>query len=137
MASSIKNVIVICASGSIGPHTVSVLLAKGFSASVLTHTTSSATFLPEVTVHQTDYSTPSLISVFKSQDAVISAIATFSTHQQASIIDAAIAAGGKRFIPSEYGVDTSLPQISELLSATVAKRDTIKYLKSKESSGLS
>jgi len=121
MACLIKDVIVIDASGSIGPHIVSALLTNGFST-LLTRAISLATFPPEITVHRTDYSTPSLISVFKNQDAVISAIASFSTHQKALTIDAAIEAGVKHFISSEYGVDTSLPQISEFLPATMAKK---------------
>lgn len=137
MASIIKNVIVIGASGSIGPHIVSALLENRFSVSVLTRITSSATFPSTVTVHRTDYSHASLVDAFKGQDAVVSTIATFSAHQQADIIDAAVTAGVKRFIPSEYGVDTSLPQIAELLVPALPKQKTIEYLRTKESAGLS
>ncbi|KFY93550.1 hypothetical protein V500_03663 [Pseudogymnoascus sp. VKM F-4518 (FW-2643)] len=137
MDSSIKNIIVIGASGSIGPYIVSALLSNGFSVSVLTRSSSSATFPSTVTVHRTDYSAPSLLEAFKNQDVVVSTIATFSTHQQVSIIDAAISAGVKRFIPSEYGVDTSLPHIADLLPPALPKQHTIEYLRSKETSGLS
>ena len=57
-----------------------------------------------------DYSTASLIKAFKGLDAVISAIATFSTQEQIKIVDAAIEAGVRRFIPSEYGIDLSTPE---------------------------
>jgi uncharacterized protein YbjT (DUF2867 family) len=107
------------------------------SVSVLTRITSSATFPSTVTVYCTDYSKASLVEAFKGQDAVVSTIATFSTHQQADIIDAAVATGVKRFIPSEYGVDTSLPQIADLLPPTLPKQKTVEYLRTKESSGLS
>jgi uncharacterized protein YbjT (DUF2867 family) len=137
MASSIKNVIVIGASGSVGPHIVSSLLENGFAVSVLTRLTSSATFPSSVTVHRTDYSKTSLVEAFKGQDAVVSTIASYSTHQQVDIIDAAVTAGVKRFIPSEYGVDTSLPQIAELLPLALEKQKTVGYLRTKEASGLS
>jgi uncharacterized protein YbjT (DUF2867 family) len=137
MASSIKNVIVIGASGSIGPHIVSALLENGFSVSALTRTTSSATFPSTVIVYRTDYSKASLVEAFEGQDAVVSGIATFSAYQQADIIDAAVAAGVKRFVPSEYGVDTSLPQIAELLPPALPKQKTVEYLRAKESFGLS
>ena len=137
MSSSIKKVIVIGASGSVGPFIVSSLLENGFTVSVLTRTTSSATFPSTVAVHRTDYSSASLLEAFKGQDAVVSTIATFSTHQQSDIIDAAITAGVKRFVPSEYGVDTSLPQVAELLPPALPKQQTVEYLRSKEASGLS
>jgi hypothetical protein len=60
-----------------------------------------------------------------------------STREQASIIDAAVAAGVKRFIPSEYGIDTSIPEVATLVPPTQGKQETIKYLRTKESSGLS
>lgn len=137
MDSPIKNIIVIGASGSIGPYIVSALLNNGFSVSVLTRSGSSAAFPSAVTVHRTDYSAPSLLEAFRNQDVVVSTIATLSTYQQASIIDAAVSAGVKRFIPSEYGVDTSLPQIADFLPPALPKQNTVEYLRSKESSGLS
>jgi hypothetical protein len=60
-----------------------------------------------------------------------------STREQASIIDAAVAAGVKRFIPSEYGNDTFIPEVATLVPPAQGKQETIKYLRTKESSGLS
>jgi hypothetical protein len=60
-----------------------------------------------------------------------------STREQASIIDAAVAAGVKRFIPSEYGNDTSITEVAILVPSAQGKQETIKYLRTKESSGLS
>ncbi|KAH6682679.1 hypothetical protein B0J14DRAFT_673066 [Halenospora varia] len=132
MSSPIKSVLIIGASGSVGPHIVTALLASNFSVSVLTRETSTSTFPGEVTVYKTDYSQESLLLAFKDIDAIISAIATFSTHLQKTIIGAAITAGVKRFIPSEYGIDTSVPTIAEFLPPALPKQETIKYLKSQE-----
>lgn len=78
-----------------------------------------------------------MLQAFKGQDAVVSTIATASTVQQKAIIDAAIKAGVKRFIPSEFGSDTRnekavaiLPQIFK------GKLETVEYLKCKEKEGL-
>lgn len=60
-----------------------------------------------------------------------------STSLQASIIDAAVLAGVKRFIPSEYGIDTSIPEVEILVPPTKGKRNTIAHLRTKEKEGLS
>jgi NAD(P)-dependent dehydrogenase (short-subunit alcohol dehydrogenase family) len=139
MSSTIKNVIIIGASGYIGQPILSTLISSGFSVSVLTRESSPSTFkFPDtVTVHITDYSIPSLLQAFKNQDAIVSAITTFSTAQQVAIIDAAITAGVKRFVPSEYGIDSSLPDVQDVVPAIKGKKETIAYLREKEFTGLS
>ena len=58
-------------------------------------------------VHRTDYeSSDSLSEAFKGQDAVVSVIASAGVREQHKVVDAALKAGVKRFIPSEYGIDT-------------------------------
>lgn len=56
----------------------------------------------------------SLKAALKGQDAVVSTLGAFAAAQQTSLIDAAIAAGVKRFIPSEFGSDTTHPKVSAL-----------------------
>jgi uncharacterized protein YbjT (DUF2867 family) len=137
MAPTIKNVIVIGASGSVGPSIVSALLTAKFNVSVLSRESSIATFPNGVEVHRSDYTESSLLSAFQGQDAIVSTIATFSTHLQTSIIATAVKAGVKRFVPSEYGIDTSLPTIPNFVPPATPKQDTIQCLKSYESAGLS
>lgn len=137
MSPPIKTVTVIGASGSAGKPIVASLLENGFQVSALTRNASTSTFPPGVTVHETDYSFSSLTTLFKDQDAIVSTLATFSTSTQRTIIDAAIATGVKRFLPSEYGVDTSLPQLAEFLPAAAKKQEMVQYLKSQEDKGLS
>ena len=137
MSQELKNVIVIGASGNIGQLIVSSLLAANLTVSALTRSTSTATFPPHVSVHKTDYSHASLLAAFKGKDAVVSAIATYSTTQQNAVIDAAVEAGVKRFLPSEYGVDTSRPEIYECLPPAIMKQQVVDYLKTKEKDGLS
>lgn len=56
----------------------------------------------------------SLTAAFKGQDAVISAVAAEGHLSQSLLIDAAIAAGVKRFLPGEFGSDLSNPNGSKL-----------------------
>lgn len=137
MNPTVKNVIVIGASGSVGPWIVKALLEAKFSVSVLTRQSSTAVFPDAVKVHRSDYTESSLLPAFQGQDAIVSTIATFSTHLQASIITTAVKAGVKRFIPSEYGIDTSLTTIPKLVPPAIPKQETVQSLKNHESSGLS
>ncbi len=83
------------------------LVDAGFTVTVLTRPESKANFPPTVKVHKTDYDSPSsLAEALAGQDAVVSTIATAALGKQANIIDAAVKAGVKRFIPSEFGLNT-------------------------------
>ena len=137
MSNKIKNVIVIGASGNVGQLITSSLLAANFTVSALTRSTSTATFPPHVAVHKTDYTHESLLAAFRNKDAIVSAIATYSTAQQKDVINAAVEAGVKRFLPSEFGVDTSRPEIYECLPPAIMKQEVVQYLKTKEGEGLS
>jgi putative NADH-flavin reductase len=75
---------------------------------VLSRIDSSATFPSAVKVHKTDYTSEvSVVEGLKGQDAVVSTIATAALANQKIIIDAAVKAGVKRFIPSEFGINTT------------------------------
>ncbi|KAH7333436.1 hypothetical protein BKA65DRAFT_479980 [Rhexocercosporidium sp. MPI-PUGE-AT-0058] len=137
MSSPIKKVTIIGASGDIGRAAITALLSDGFNVSVLTRESSNAEFPSEVTVFKTDYSTASLLRAFKGQDAIVSAIAAASAQQQTAIIDAAITSGIRRFIPSEFGMDTADPRAAAFVPALKLKQETIKYLQTKQDSGLS
>ncbi|KAF8849516.1 NmrA-like family protein [Acephala macrosclerotiorum] len=105
--STIKNVAVIGGSGNLGPAIVQALLDAGFTVTALTRTESKATFPPSVKVAKVDYtSSSSIAEALKGQDAVVSTIATLALTQQGSIIEEAVKAGVKRFIPSEFGLNT-------------------------------
>jgi uncharacterized protein YbjT (DUF2867 family) len=73
---------------------------------------------------------------FKGQDAVVNASTSFSVAEQHKFIDAAIAAGVKRYLPSEYRLDNNNPEAQELSPVFKDKGMVQQYLRSKESSGL-
>ena len=77
------------------------------------------------------------MSAFKGQDAVVSTIAGPGIQTQTSIIDAAIKAGVKRFIPAEFGSNTANQKAVELVPVFKGKEKITNYLKSKESEGIS
>jgi saccharopine dehydrogenase-like NADP-dependent oxidoreductase len=138
--SSIKNIVIIGAGGRLGP---SILAAfdkdPNFTVSILSRNSSTQTFPAHITVHRVsdDYPEAELLKAFKGQDAIVSTIATASTAQQHAIIDAAIKAGVKRFVPSEFGSDTRNDKAMAILPQYFkGKADTVEYLKSKESTGL-
>ncbi|KAJ6139044.1 hypothetical protein N7471_005530 [Penicillium samsonianum] len=105
------------ASGNLGPAVLKELLTAGFDVTVLTRQGNDKTFDSRAHVAQVDYeSIDSLKAALSGQDAVVSTLnvgaVPKSTHLR--LIDAAVATGVKRFIPSEYGCDTSNPLVSKL-----------------------
>ncbi|KAK3947061.1 hypothetical protein QBC32DRAFT_103024 [Pseudoneurospora amorphoporcata] len=121
------------ASGNLGYHITQALLSSGFTVTAVTRESSTSTFPAEVQVRTADLSSlESLTKAFAGQDAVICNIATSEAGNQKFLADAAVAAGMKRFIPSEFGFNTRPGKIShpvvEQLPYMVAKKETVDYL---------
>ncbi|KAF2629697.1 NAD(P)-binding protein [Macroventuria anomochaeta] len=130
---SIKNVIIIGAGGNLGPSVLRALLSSSFNTSVLSREGSNSTFPSGVNVLRANYdSVDSLKQAFQGQDAVISLVGSGAIGDQNKLIDAAIAAGVKRFLPSEFGSDTPNPKTRAVVSVFEAKTGTVNYLKSRE-----
>jgi len=72
----------------------------------------------------------------KGQDAIISAIGASGFQEQKVIIDAAIKAGVKRFIPSEFSTNTLSEAVRQLVPVFEPKKAILQYLMEKESTGL-
>jgi hypothetical protein len=144
----IKNVLVLGATGSVGPTIVNALIShpQGYTVSILTRPgsfekTRSMFPDPEIKIFKADYSSPDVTAEafkasFENQDAIVSAIATFTVSQQVAIIDAALAVKSvQRFIPSEYGIDTSKSDsLEKNVPVAHIKTDIVEYLKKHESS---
>ncbi|KIW19876.1 hypothetical protein PV08_00451 [Exophiala spinifera] len=137
MSTPIKKVVVVGGSGLTGGEITRALLRSGFEVSVLSRASSNAQVPDGARGIKTDYSHDSLVAAFRGQDAVVSAITTLFVGQQLTIIDAAIEAGVRRFIPSEYGVDTSDPAVAEIAPPAGTKTEIVAYLKSKQDTGMS
>jgi len=104
---SIKKVALAGASGPVGKAILKELLkSQLFEVTVLTRYTSAHTFPEGVKVCPVDYtSTDSLIAALQGQDALVSSVAMAAVPSQRLLIDAAVKAGIKRIIPSEFGGD--------------------------------
>lgn len=91
------------------------LLAAKYDVTVLTRVSSNHTFPSSVKVAKVDYdSVDSLTEALRGHDACVCTITTTAISLQRNLIDAAIAAGIKRFIPSEFGSDTFNPKARQL-----------------------
>ncbi|PTB63282.1 NAD(P)-binding protein [Trichoderma citrinoviride] len=111
----IKNVAIAGASGNIGAHVLRALLEANFNVTVLTRSQTSNDYGAQVKVVEADFnSVRELTAALKDQDAVISTLGKSGLEKQTLLIDAAIAAGVYRFIPSEFGSCTTSPKVADL-----------------------
>ncbi|KAH8736360.1 isoflavone reductase [Ilyonectria robusta] len=134
MGSSFKNVLLIGASGNLGVHVLKLFLDSPYNVTILTRKESTSTFPEGVPVLRADYSDVNeLKSAMEGQDVVISMVAVFATGGQQNLVDAAIAAGVKRFLPSEFGPPSRDEKFATLHPALPPKVAMVDYLRSKES----
>lgn len=84
---------------------------------------------------QSDYTFNSLVKAFTGQDALVCAIAATGIEDQKNIIDAAAAAKVKRFVPNEFGADTT-SEVPDLAHVFKEKREVMSHLKQKQADGL-
>ncbi|EHK19419.1 uncharacterized protein TRIVIDRAFT_46658 [Trichoderma virens Gv29-8] len=109
---AIRNVAVAGASGNLGSHVLKALLQANFNVTVLTRSQKPGSYDAKITVAEVDFtSTNSLTSALQNQDAVVSTVGIAGLEGQKILIDAAIAAGVQRFIPSDFGVCTTSPKV--------------------------
>ena len=114
MPSSIyRNVLLVGATGVVGTHILPALLADStFNVSILSRVNSSAKFPSNAKVIKVDYSnSAALTKALVGQDVVISTTGgeTLASDFSLTLIQAAINAGVKWFIPSEFGGDHGDP----------------------------
>ena len=137
---TLTNVLLIGAGGNLGPTILDALTSDSrFTVSILTRTSSKSTFPSHFTIHRVsdDYPESQLLSAFKGQDAIVVAISRASAHKQKNFIDAAVKAGVKRFVPSEFGGDTANQKALAVLPQLYGKKkEVVDYLKGKEKDGL-
>ncbi|KAJ3529840.1 hypothetical protein NM208_g4075 [Fusarium decemcellulare] len=138
MTSEIKTVMILGGRGNLGPYIISALSKAGFRVSILSRTSANwnDTTFRGVPVLRSDYTFESLVTAFTGQDAVVSTLSTANAASQKTIIDAVAAAGVKRFLPSEFGSDTSLDGLEKMAPFLKGKQDVMEYVKKKEAEGL-
>ncbi|KAM5510124.1 oxidoreductase [Fusarium oxysporum f. sp. phaseoli] len=137
--SSIKNVALAGATGSLGSVVAKHIISSGlFNVTVLQRVGSTAAYPNSVKVVEVDYtSQESLQAALTGQDAVVSTFPDRVLENQKPLIDAAVATGVKRFIPSMYGCDLANPNARKI-PVFVPKAQIEDYLRTKvDTSGLS
>ncbi|CZR54742.1 uncharacterized protein PAC_04626 [Phialocephala subalpina] len=116
--SSFKNIALWGIGGeNIGQHILSALLADGsYNITVIARASSKSTYGPSLPIIRVsdDLSHSSLVSALQNQDVVISAVGSAGIASQIKVAKAAVEAGVKRFIPSEYGFDNADVKNAEL-----------------------
>lgn len=110
------------------------LQKAGFQVTALTRECSTTAFPPGIDVKRVDFACLDPVKdALRGQDAVISMVSTASSDQQRLLVDACVAVGVKRFIPSEFGVadyQSALPY-PEMAGVIQGKLDLLDYLQSK------
>ncbi|RAH67847.1 aromatic alcohol reductase [Aspergillus aculeatinus CBS 121060] len=133
MASSLRNVVIVGAGGNLGPHVLKAFLsADEFRVTVLSRDSSTSVFPEGVPVIRSDYSHESLVSAFQDQDAVISVVGRGGYAAQQNLVDAALAAGVKRFIPAEFGNNSADERVRALAPMLEGKKAKVDYLRARE-----
>lgn len=131
---SIKNVVLVGADGNLGPGVLNGLVAaKTFTITVLKRQSSKSpsNYPPGVQVKHLSDSFPieELVPVLKNQDAVISTVYGGQVELQKRLADAAVRAGVKRFIPSDFGsCDSQSERAMQLAPIYVAKSQVRDHL---------
>lgn len=129
---------IIQAGGLFGTELFAALqIANAFNLTILSRHSFKSTFPPSskgIKVDD-DYPVDQLVDAFKGQDALVSAVPGRPYTAHLRMIHAAVQAGVKRFIPSEYGSNTC-PAAAEQVPLYADKAKIVAELKAKESSGM-
>ena len=112
---SIKRIAVAGGTGRLGKYIVASLLDARFEVTVLTRLGSTSAVPSSTTAAEVDYtSESSLASALKGHDALVCCITSNAIVIQPTLFSAAVAAGIKRIIPSEYGILQVQPKAKDL-----------------------
>ncbi|KAH0494668.1 hypothetical protein TgHK011_008259 [Trichoderma gracile] len=126
---AINKVAVLGASGNLGPHVINALLHAGFQVTAITRPTSQSSFPEGVNIKKVDITSKEAIEdALQGHDALVSTISTSAIDGQKLIIDAAVSARIRQFIPSEFGVDTRRTEEKALGWILKSKVNLTEYL---------
>lgn len=113
-----------------GQFVLPALVAAGFAVKIISTSPDTVNSVAPV-VHANLDNKEELVDALRGQDAVVVCIARGGAIQaQTTIIDAAVEAGVKLFVPSEFGADTLADSLMDAVPIMQAKRKIINYLRS-------
>ncbi|KAK2008846.1 oxidoreductase CipA-like protein [Colletotrichum eremochloae] len=120
------------ATGNLGVPLLKALLEADFPVTVLSRKGGNAAKLaqhPNLDVKEVDFqSVESLLPVLSGVEIVVACVASAAIGSQNPLIDASVAAGVKRFIPAEFGMDSRNSLCAQLPMVCAPKVATQKYL---------
>ncbi|KAM7217480.1 hypothetical protein V8F06_007111 [Rhypophila decipiens] len=126
---AIQTVAVVGASGNVGKPVTKALIKAGFKVTAIARESSTSTQPDGANVKKADFSSvESLTKALEGQDAVVITVASAAVGEQNPIIDAAIKAGAKRIIPSEFGHNPAKIKHQTLNTLLGGKHKTLEYL---------
>ncbi|KAK3385695.1 NmrA-like family protein [Podospora didyma] len=117
MASPIKKVAIFGAAGNFGTPITAALIAAGFAVTAITREESQSVFPDGIPVIRTTYTVERLTKALAGQDAAVCVVGPGGIGSQIAMIDAAEAAGVKRFIVDDFGwgpESRSLPEFDAI-----------------------
>ena len=137
---SFKNILLFGAGGtSIGPYILDALVKDGtFNTTVLARQSSKTAFPDSASVIRVadEFNHRDLVQALQ-EEVVICAVGILAQAEQYKLIDAAVEAGVRRFIPSDWGMDNGDPKNQQLCPVFRGKGEVEQYLRSKESEAFS
>lgn len=116
---AIDTIALVGATGNLGAAVLKALLDTNFHVTNLTRTdatsTDSLSSHPKQVIKRVDFSdVNSVANAIQGLQGLVSTVASHVLDTQKVMIDAAIAAGIQRFLPSEFGSDLSVPAAEEV-----------------------
>ncbi|EDN11347.1 isoflavone reductase [Histoplasma capsulatum] len=133
--SDISKVTIIGAAGHLGQHILTALLGeRKLITQILTRIDSTSSFPDDIPVVRADFSSVnSLKDALRRQHAIISVVGIQGVSDQINVIDAAVAVGVRRFIPSEFGnhPESEHKRLPEMRMTQPAKIAVMKHLAEK------
>lgn len=135
---SINKVALVGATGNLGPAILKALLDADFEVTILSRegstSTDSLASHPKQKICKVNFdNTDSITSALKGIEGVVSNVSSSALLTQKPIVDAAIAAGVRRFLPSDFGSDLTF-EANRSVPLNTPKVEVHRYLveKSKE-----
>ncbi|KAM3544067.1 Isoflavone reductase [Beauveria bassiana] len=135
MSTPVQNVTLVGATGNVGSIALDKLSASRHNLQVLRRLGSKSTYPASVKVVDVDFSSvDALTRALQGQDVVISTLPADVAALQTTLVDAAVAAGVKRFLPSEFGcnLDNALARQIPVFGEKIKIQE---YLKERAAAG--
>ncbi|KAK6438180.1 hypothetical protein LTR95_005617 [Oleoguttula sp. CCFEE 5521] len=128
---TIHRVAVIGASGNLGQPITAALLKAAFDVTIITRVDSTTTHPPDVAITRTPYDPPHLIQAFTGQDAVVCVVGLGGVAMQNTFVDAAEAAGVRRFIIDDFGWGPGMHNLPDVDAIFAERRACCAYAQAK------